>query len=327
MKIVESGSNLTAKILSVLSAIVLWLVITLHTTFSYKVPIPIKYFGPSEGFMMTGSYPEKALVYIRGTGRALLVFSIKRILDPEQHYATVSLTGFTTKGKHQVDLDKNKINLGDTTTLVVDSILENAFFSVEIEKIDTRSIPVDLDNLPEFTVENGYVIVGKPQAKPGIVVVKGPVDTLDTMNTIKISSLPSSKVSIKKPVLQANLGKDLSEFVTTNPKTINLYFTVEKLAQKIFTGIPLVLKNFPKGNIPHFVPDSLNVAVEGPESIVSKLKADDILVTVRYQEFLDLSAQGVSIIKPEIKLPENVTAVTVTPDMVQFSSDSGNKLQ
>ena len=327
MKNVESGSHLTAKILSVLFAVVLWLVITLHTTFSYKVYLPIKYFGPSEGFIMTGSYPEKALVYIQGTGRSLLVFSIKRILNRDQHYVTVSLTGFTKKGKHLIDLDKTKINLGENSTLVVENILENASFSVEIERIDTRSIPVDLDNLPDFTVENGYVLIGKPQAKPGIVVVKGPVDTLDTMNTIKISSFPSRKVSIKNPVLQASLGENLSEFVTTDPETINLHFTIEKLVQKIFTGVPLVLKNFPDGNIPYFFPDSLNVAVEGPESSISELKADDVLVTVRYQEFLELSAQGVSNIKPKIKLPENVIAVSVTPDMVQFSSDSGNKLQ
>jgi len=325
VKILESGSHVTAKILSVLSAIVLWLVITLQTTFSYKVYLPIKYFGPSEGFIMTGSYPEKALIYIKGKGRSLLVFSIKRILDPEKHYAMVSLSGFTSKGKHQVDLDNDKINLGDTTTLVVEKILENAFFSVEIERIDTRSIPVDLDNLPDFTVENGYVLIGKPQAKPGIVVVKGPVDTLDTMNTIKISSFPSRKVSIKNSVLQASIGKDLSEFVTIDPETINLHFTVEKLAQKIFTGVPLVLKNFPDGNIPHFVPDSLNVVVEGPESIVSELKVEDVFVNIRYQDFFELSAQGVSTAKPEIKLPEYIEVVTVTPDMVRFSSDSDKK--
>lgn len=321
MKIVEPGSHLTARILSVLFAIVLWLVITLHSTFSYKVYIPIKYFGPSEGFIMTGLNPEKALVYIRGTGRALLVFSIKKILDPEKHYATVSLVGFTAKGKHLVDLDENKIYLGDNTTLVVENILEYASFSVEIEKIDTRSIPVDLDNLPDFTVENGYVLIGKPQAKPGIVVVKGPVDTLETMNTIKISSFPNSKVTIKNPVLKASLGKKISEFVTIDPETINLHFTIEKLVHKTFTGVPLVLKNFPDGYIPDFITDSLDVAVEGPESVVSGLKADDVLVTIRYQEFLKLSAQGVSIIKPEIKLPESVTAVTVTPDMVKFLAD------
>ena len=324
MKIVEPGSHLTAKILSVLFAIVLWLVITLHSTFSYKVTIPIKNPVPSEGFIMTGSIPEKAIVNIRGTGRALLVFSIKRILDHEKHYATVSLAGFTAKGKHLVDLDKNKIYLGENTTLVVENILENAFFSVEIERIDTRSIPVDLDNLPDYTVEKGYILVGKPQAKPGIVVVKGPVDTLETMNTIKISSFPNSKVSVKNPVLQASLGKDLSDFVTTDPETINLHFTIEKLTHKVIAGVPVVLKNFPDGNFPYFVPRFIDVTVEGPESVVSGLASDDVLVTVRYQVFLELSAKGVSIIKPEIKLPESVAAVTVKPDMVRFSADYGD---
>ena len=324
MRITKPVSNLTAKIVSVVFAVVLWLIISLHAPFTYKVLMPIKYNGPSEGYIMTGSHPEKALVRIKGTGKSLLVFYIRRMFNPKLHYAMASLYGFSTKGKHQIDLDKNKVNLGDDSNLEVESILENAFFSIEIDRIDTRTIPVDLDNLPIFSVEKGYILVEKPQAKPGIVVVKGPVDTLDTMKTIIISSFLRNRVSPKDSVLKARLGKNLSEFVTIDPETINLHFSIEKLTQKVLTGMPLIFKDFPGKNVPHFIPDTLSVKIEGPESIVSRLEADDVLVTVRYQAFLEVRGKGENILKPEIILPEGTSIVTVTPEFLRFSVDPVN---
>ncbi|MBN1291947.1 MAG: hypothetical protein JXB48_08920 [Candidatus Latescibacteria bacterium] len=325
MKISNPGSNLTAKIVSVAAAILLWFIITLQAPFTYKVSVPIKYIGLADGYVVTSPHPDKALALISGAGRSLLVYSIKKMLYPEMHYAEANLSGFKTKGKHQIDLDKNKIILADVDDLKVESILDKSFFSIDIDKIEIRTVPVDLDNLPPYSVEKDYVLIGQPQAKPGLVVVKGPSDTLDVMKTVKISAFQNNKVSLKDSVLKADLGKNMSNLITIDPETIDLYFSIEKVMQKDIDGIPLVLVNFPKKNKPHFTPDSLSVNVKGPESIVSKVTSDDFKISVRYSTFKELTGQGINTIRPEISFPNGITRVNVTPETVQFSVESDKK--
>ena len=325
MKITNPGLNLTAKIICIAVAIVLWFSITLKQTFTYKVSVPIKYVGLTEGYVVTSPHPDKALALINGTGRSLLVYSIKRMLYPELYYAEANLSHFTKKGKHQIDLDKNKIILSDVDNLNVESILDKSFFSIEIDKIDIRTIPVDLDNLPSYTIEKGYVLVGQPKAKPGLVVVKGPLDTLDVMKTVKISAFHNNKVSSKDSVLKADLGKDLSNLVSIDPETIDLYFSIEKLTEKVIDGIPLVLVNFPKKNRPHFDPDSLTVNIRGPESIVSKVTSKDFHISIRYAAFKELADKGTTTIRPEITFPNGINRVDVTPETVRMITKDDSK--
>jgi YbbR domain-containing protein len=320
VKVAKAGTNLTAKIVSFLFALVLWLVVSLNAPFTYKVNVPIKYLGPSEGYIVTGSYPDKVLLLIQGTGKELLSFSLKQMFNPAEFYALVSLSGLT-KGKHQVELDKSKINVSGDGSLEVESILDKTYFSIEIDRMITRNIPVNTDSLPDFQVDKGYVIVGKPVVKPQFIVIQGPEDTLNTMRSVRIASLDRNRISVKDSTVKATLRNDYINLVTIDPEIVDISFNFEPLAQKVFVNIPLTLKSFPRKNLPQFIPDSFTVDVKGPESIISKLKPDDILVTIQYQKFLEQRAQGEQVIRPEVKFPEGVN-VSLTPEIVRFTIKS-----
>ena len=191
---------MTAKIASLMFALVLWLGVSLNAPFTYKVDLPIKYIGPSEGFIVTGQYPDRVLVLIEGSGKSLLPFSIMRMRDPGKYYALVYLTGLT-KGKHQIELDKTNINVSDDGSLEVQSILDKAFFPIEIDRVITRNIPVNTDSLPPFQLGKGYVVVGKPRVRPQFIVVQGPEDTLAVIKSVRIASLERNKISAKDTVL------------------------------------------------------------------------------------------------------------------------------
>ena len=299
-------------------ALLLWLIITLSTTFTYKVSLPITYAGLSDGYILTGERPDRVLVLVKGSGRALLLFSIREIMTPERHYALISLTGLTMKGKNQITLDKGNIHLSDDNTLEVESILDNALFSVVIDRVVTQNITVDVDSLPPYSVERGFVVVDKPFASPGLIVAQGPEEVLHSMNSVHIDSFERNKLSSKNTVLKAQLLNRPEDCVTLDPVSVELRFTVEPLIQKVFADVPLKLRSFPKKDVPQFAPAVFSVSVEGPESIISKLESGDIQILIRYQTFLDMSSKGKYLVRPEILSPEGIS-VTLSPEFIRFS--------
>ncbi|MFC1508724.1 YbbR-like domain-containing protein [Candidatus Omnitrophota bacterium] len=320
MKDLKAGSNITAKVISAVFALILWLVITLNATYTYEASIPINYVGLAEGLMMTGSYPHDIKALIRGTGKALLLFKIREIKSPESHYAFVSLSGLTTKGKHQVNLSPGNILLTDNGGLEVRGLLANEFISLLVDRVVTKSIPVDIGSIPPYQLEKGYAVSGAPLVKPELIVVRGPENVLETMESIPFDSYIQDKISLKQPVLRARIASQ-SDDVSYDPENVDIFFTVEPLTRKVFKGVPLNLSSFPNTNIPLLVPDTFSVTIQGPESIVSTLEPGDVLITVHYQAFLDSISQGKKTLRPEVTLPEGVS-VTLTPEFISFSINS-----
>ena len=131
-----------------------------------------------------------------------------------------------------------------------------------------------------------------------------------------------NKISPKDSVLKAVVGEDLSNLITIDPHEIDLYFSLEKVLQKVLSNVPITLKNFPEGTVPQFSPDSISVNVRGPESILSSLQSEDVSVSILYEKFLEIGAEGNYTIKPEISIPDGITVVRLTPAVVRFSRNS-----
>ena len=235
-------------------ALLLWLIITLSTTFTYKVSLPITYTGLSGGYILTGERPDRALALVKGTGRALLLFCIREIMTPERHFTLASLTGLATKGKHQITLDKGDVHLTDDSDLEVESILDNAFFSIVIDRLVTRNLTVDVDSIPPYSVEKGFVVVGKPLARPGLIVARGPEEVLRSMRSVNIGSLEQNTLSPKKADLKARLENRPEYLIKLDPDTVDVKFTIEPFIQRVFADVPLKLFSFPRKNIPQFTP-------------------------------------------------------------------------
>ena len=77
MNVRKSGMNLTAKIVGVVFAIILWFNVTTNSVFNHKVSLPIQYVGLSEGYVITSSLPDEVLANIKGSGRDLVTFYLQ----------------------------------------------------------------------------------------------------------------------------------------------------------------------------------------------------------------------------------------------------------
>ena len=314
------GKNTAAKVLSVLFAFILWFNIATNLEYNDKVNIPIKYIEPSSGFMLASIPPREAQVYIRGTGKNLIYFSLKRLFNSDESYVSANLAGLP-KGAHRIELKEENLFFTSGVNIHVERILTNTFIPLSIDKKVKRTVKVNVDNLPEVTLGEHLVLNGKPVANPEFVIIEGPEEIVDPIKSINVAALEKNVISERDTLIGATL-EDNIEFASLSTKNITLDFSVEPLRTKLFR-IPLKFNNFPQRHRQRVSPDTLSVYIQGPESVVSRSRSMDILISVNYRTYLNRIAQGDSLITPEITYPDGITNVTITPGVLLISGLDG----
>ncbi len=309
------SSNYTFKIICVVCAIALWFNIATKSRYNHKIYIPIRYTDPSSGYMLASTPPERIYVDVSGSGKQLMLLMLKNIVYPDRSYVTVNLAEYP-KGRHLVYLDKEKIVLFREEKIRIESILYNSYFPVVIDKKVKRTVPVDMAELPDLEMENGFVLNGAPVARPEFAIIEGPEDIVSTIGAVKIQSLAKTVLSLADTLVQAHLDTSI-RFSSVSPSEIAVYFPVEPLRTKLFRTIPLTYRGFRRSARPTLIPDTLSVMIQGPESIVSRSRAEDIRIEINYPDYSRQVSQGDSLIKPEILYPEGITSVTITPGVLR----------
>jgi YbbR domain-containing protein len=308
--------NLTAKIVGVVFAIILWFNVTTNSVFNHKVSLPIQYVGLSEGYVITSSLPDEVLANIKGSGRDLVTFYLQGLSQTLKSSTIVHLTGIP-EGKNPISITKSSI-VGLPSGVEVEGILypDNGAFSIEIDRKIKRTIAVEIDSLSGYRVVEGYCIVGKPVSTPEFVLVQGPEKVLNNINSLKINFLADETVSQSDTVLTSHL--EVPPLVTVEPDRVDIHFRVEPLVTRQVARVPLTLKGFQRRNHPEFEPDTVAVHIYGPESVVSGIEKENILVAIRYDTYIEHLARGDSLITPTTTIPESASVVSIVPKAIRF---------
>ena len=307
--------SLTAKIVSTLFAVLLWFYVVTNDSFTTSVTLPIHYTKPSEGFMVSAPMPVRADVVISGTGMEMFSSYIRGLFRTEQRFVSINIAGLAP-GTNQVRIDvEENINLGESSNLTVEGIHNptNAIIDVRIDERVKKTALVAADSLQGYRVERGYVIVGKT-ADPEYVIIDGPRATVGLLTMVRPVPLGKATIAPGDTVLTA--GLDLPPYSSVEPETVGIRFRVESLEQRRFSGVPLRYRGFPRRR-PELTPDSLEVQVEGPESLVNALTSADIVVSVAYGDYRDTVAAGDSLIAPNVRVPQGITVERLVPPAVR----------
>jgi hypothetical protein len=302
--------------MSVLAALILWFHVTAGATFTTLISVPVRYILPVRGLMVASETPQRVMVLVRGTGRALISYNLRRITDQSGQYVLINLAGLSA-GRHRIVVERNQILLG-TEAIEIESIIENGEFDVTLDLKLSKAVTVDVDSLPGLEVAKDAVVVGKPTVVPQYVTIEGPEKIIASLNKVPIETLLQNHVSLSDTILRARLKEDFRDYVTVEPKQVALRFTVERLMEKTIGGIPVRLRNFPWRRRFATDPDSVTVTVRGPESLVSKVEAESITVEIPYQSFVQKLESGEDSVQPTVAFPNGVTG-SVTPGMIRVA--------
>lgn len=315
MNIFKSGTNNAAKVVSVLAALVLWFNVTAGATFTTLITVPIQYVWPVRGLMVANDIPDQVQVLVRGTGRSLISYNLRKITDHSRQYVLVNLAGLSG-GKHQISIEKDQIMLG-TDGISVESIIDNGEFPVMLDEKSRRAVTVRVDSIPGLEIDRDIVVVGVPAVTPRYVIIEGPASVISSISRVPVESLVQSRVTLGDTVLTARLDQEFRRFVTVDPKEAVLHFRVEPLTEKTISGVPVRLRDFPWRRRFLAEPDSVTITLRGPRSVIEKAGANDVAASIPYQAFVEGLETGSSAVKLELRLPEGITQAAVSPETVE----------
>lgn len=267
-------------------------------------------------------------VAIQQTGRTEFEVPIEFQNKPDDLYVTDQSTRNVT-----VTLQGPKTSLFRTSTSEITAILDlrgqtagtRTFWSSELTiqqpqglrvyDVSPQNIRVDLVNRSEKRVSvdpqlNGSLPEGynyRVSVEPSTATVVGPVDALETLDDLPLSSvtLNNRETGTETLELEAMLPVGLE---MSSPETNSFRVTLEVFRETInrtIQDVPVSVRNVPAGMRAIVEPSRIDLEVVGPEPTVRDLQPEDVDVTVPAPE----KGAGLKIRVADVSLPEGVEVV------------------
>ena len=157
--------------------------------------------------------------------------------------------------------------------------LDPNVLDVDLYKVDSKKIPIRA-NL-NLKLQQNYILDGKVKISPDSVVVKGPKTEIDTIRSIKTSSIQLN-----------NVNEDFSSEVTlVFPKGLDnsifsvgratVFGKVAKFSEKVFE-VPVQVKNIPEGYQVKTFPNSVTLLCKATIERLKEISAADFEVVADY---------------------------------------------
>ncbi|WP_293295047.1 YbbR-like domain-containing protein [Allomuricauda sp.] len=180
---------------------------------------------------------------------------------------------------------------------------------VDLYQVNSRKIPIQpkLD----LKLKQNYILDGKISMSPDSVVVKGPKNEIDTIQTIKTAIVQLSDVSAdfsRTVSLTFPKGLDNSIFSIS---TATMSGKVSKFSEKIFE-VPINVVNVPEGYQIKTFPNTVTILCKATIDRLKEIAASDFEVVADYEQlagsgsstlFLDVVQSPLKVY--DIKLEDN----------------------
>lgn len=191
--------------------------------------------------------------------------------------------------------------------------LDNDTIFFDFQKVYTKEVPIV--SMLNVTMAQNHLIEGELSIKPSTVIVKGPLNEIETINTIRTSDKKITDVS-------SNFSHDLAlikpqglrntEFSIS---TVNISAEVSKFSEKIIE-IPIEVIHLPEGMKMQTFPNSISILCKGKLDKLIGLLASDFTLIVDYE---DVNGNLVSKLPLQlVKIPEGIYDALLMETNVEY---------
>ena len=184
-------------------------------------------------------------------------------------------------------------------------------------EVQTRGKRISVIPIVNGVPAEGYSLQQRA-AFPETIVVDGPEDELESLlfvNTEPID-ITGTTESLSRQVGLANLPDDVT-VIDPISGTVEVRVAIEDTSTtaQTLTGLPIQPMNLGEGLQASFSPSSVDVTVDGPDSLLTAMTPAD----VRIRADLGNLGPGTHEVSPEITVPQGVTWVSNTPETVEVT--------
>lgn len=266
-------NNWPVKLFSFLFAIFLWLYVITENEYVYVMPIPVEFTMISADKVLAEEYDLWRSVKFRGNGKSLLGLIINKGAKIEIDMRSVN-THFD--GPASLEMVHIPRGLGGIEAI---QILEPDRIDIFLTRIIDKKVPV-VPQL-EVTPMAGHILVDGIQFKPDSVLLTGPENRLEKINTITTDTRVLMDVSRKRSLKVALQLPDILH-LRADAKEIEFYLNVQKLMEKTIEWVPIEVRNVPASVQVIVMPPNLSLVLEGGYEQLAKISAQNIRAYIDY---------------------------------------------
>lgn len=287
-------------------ASLLWFTVSMSKVYQYPFTVPVVFTDVPANRALRTQLPSAVEVVLRGTGWKLLFLRFGKSLRYEIRLneirsGTYLLTGRNARAAMNLTEDVDAVAVAPETLAI-------AFDSQQMKR-------VPLVAAYALTCASGYGQTAPASLVPDSVTISGAESVLRLISEwrthLSTFSDASSDVSATVPV-----SDTLASIVRVSPSRAALTIPVQQLVDVEFKSIPIAIEHVPQGKQVMLSASTVNIIARGGIDRMANLTSDQFSASI---EFASLLRDTVNAVTPQIKLPEGVTLLRLSPEQIRFT--------
>ncbi len=290
-------------IASILFSILIWGSITLSDQFFSSMDMDIKVVNQPTGYSCGFVDPETVSLKIKAKGWQLL--SLRLGGENQFLISADNDSGLMSKDPF------NQLNENTWISSGINIIeISPRKITYDVEKIKVKKVKI----IPEVKLDfsNDYGLATPIKVFPDSVLVAGPKSIMDTLSFVKTNLLELT--SLDSPTKVIAEIKEVRGFQFER-KSVELNLDVQRIVEKVFTDIKVVINDIPKDRHIVLIPNTLECSLRGGISILGKINSDQITASVFYSQIV---YDTTGTIMPRLIIPENTQLVFTKPARLNY---------
>jgi YbbR domain-containing protein len=294
--------NLSVWFVSIALAVLLWVHVVTNKLYEQIYSLPLRVAAVPAGLMVTSDIPDSCQIRVRGSGKALIRFSleVKSLLFRASDYAA---------GTHVIDLEPKAFQVGDIGAAEIIEVVSPKKLRLRLEERSEKVLRI----VPDIAIQtaSGSRQSGRVTVSPDTALVRGPKRILKKMDSIATEKREFANISGRFQE-RVRLALPDSAFLSLSDTFVTVSAETARLAERTIGSIPVMIDDFAADKV-LLTPSSVSLVVEAPTEILDSVSAASFSASIDKGKL----RSGSSRIVPTIKVPHGVKLVEIVPNEIR----------
>lgn len=293
---------ITISVIALLS-IVFWGAVALSQEYITTIKVRIVFTDLPKNYSIGYSSLEESYLQVKGKGWELAKLTMSSVED-------FYVSAHRKPGRHKIDLSdfiKSNQWLFPTSQVIQISPSQIEF---DVDRVSSKIVKIS-KSIP-ISFKNGYDATSEIKLEPEFVEITGSSILLQKIDSVKVAADEFTEIS---ETVSMNLHIEEISGVQFSVNHVKFDLEVQKIVDKGFAQVPVIVKNVPDGKELILYPAKVDFVLRGGINKLGRLTNDSIKVSVDYWSAIK---QDDGKIEPEIILPKFVNIISAEPKKLEY---------
>jgi hypothetical protein len=297
------NKKIISIIFSFLFSVILWGSVSLSNDYYTKIHVPLKFVNIPAGYAVSDPNIHEITISVRSQGWRLAALSMDRAYSffiPANRDSGMKKIALRDALSENAWLSSNIQILG----------IYPEFVNVSIEKIFFKKVKIRPDL--SFGFKQNFGIVSPVKLTPDSVIISGPKSIIKRVNYV---------TTVKKKYTDLEDGvKEMADLqpvygVEFEKKQTYIQFYVQRIVDKVFSNLPVEVRNAPPGMEIVVIPNIMTLKLRGGINSIGRLTKEDFHP---YIDFSQLLKDTLGTLEPIIKIPDYTIVISRSPNRLKY---------